>query len=245
MEKLPSDMKMELSKKLKGEDILNLSRTSKEMYKMCSSDRYDPLWQNKLKEEFNIQYRGKKSYNRYMQEASLYKRNFYQLEINFDGDRQYHLFTTREEAVHDAIEILLEDEENYQNYHELREYFIENDSYENDRGYLSCEITMIRLNKKSNFRQEEYEERKEKIQEKFGENYNYNSFLSLIYHAEEELYRDNYENVDAALDDLMGEFLPDKYLFEESSLNEDSPYDNDIFRKTKSLLKPLFPKEFF
>jgi hypothetical protein len=242
MEKLPSDMKMELAKKLKGKDILNLCKTSKEMNKICSSDRYNALWQNKLKEDFNITYKGKDSYNKYTRELELYQRDFYQLVVKFDHDIDYSLFTTREEAVEAAIEIFLEDEGNYTNYYELREHFDENSEYENENNDLSCVIKLINLTREDrHYRKDKYEERKKKLQEKYGENYK--SFLALIYHVEDQMYRHKYENVDAALNDLMGDFLPDEYLIDKN-LQDDTDlefFDNDVFRSTKNSLMPFFP----
>jgi hypothetical protein len=237
MEKLPSDMKMELAKNLKGEDILNLCKTSKEMNKICSSDRYNPLWKNKLKEEFDIHYRGKDSYNRYIRENELYQRDFYELTMNFDGDIQNYLFTTKEKAIDYAIEIFLEEENNEKTYYEILEILEDDDKYENYDEDLSCEIKIISLmkNEKSTLR-EKYNKRKNKIREKFGEPY-ISNFLSLIYKVEERLDRYN-EDIDTAFLDLMRDYLPDEYLFDGPFIDEES-FDNDTFRSTKDFLKTL------
>ena len=73
MEKLSSDVKMELMLKLPSHEILQVCQTSKTMSKICSDSRYDPLWKRKIKEGFSIEYRGETAFEKYKELYKLYK----------------------------------------------------------------------------------------------------------------------------------------------------------------------------
>ncbi len=55
MEKLNSDEKMQILMNLSGKEINKVCQTSKSMGRICNDERYDRLWNNKIKEEFNVE----------------------------------------------------------------------------------------------------------------------------------------------------------------------------------------------
>ena len=101
MEKLNSDEKMSILMKLTGEEIIKVCQTSKDMSRICNDERFTPLWRNKIKEEFNIEYKGTNGYEKYKYLYMLYRQTFYAV---VDVDTEQHLssdvilFDTREKA---------------------------------------------------------------------------------------------------------------------------------------------------
>ena len=77
MEKLPSDVKIELLMKLPFHEILQVCQTSKTMSKICFDARYDPLWRNKIKEDFSTDYRGENAFEKYKFFTKLYQTDLY------------------------------------------------------------------------------------------------------------------------------------------------------------------------
>ena len=55
MEKLNSDEKMQILMNLNGKEINKVCQTSKSMGRICNDERYDRLWNNKIKKEFNVE----------------------------------------------------------------------------------------------------------------------------------------------------------------------------------------------
>ena len=81
MEKLNSDAQINILRNLKGEEIINTCKVSKKMEKICTSERYDPLWKLKILEEFNVKYNGKNAFKKYEELGSLYDQYIYVLSI--------------------------------------------------------------------------------------------------------------------------------------------------------------------
>lgn len=54
MESLNSDEKMQILLKLDGKEIVKVCQANKNMMKICSDDRYKPLWSAKISEEFKV-----------------------------------------------------------------------------------------------------------------------------------------------------------------------------------------------
>ena len=101
MEKLNSDEKMSILMKLTGEEIIKVCQTSKNMSRICNDERFTPLWRNKIKEEFNIEYNGTNGYEKYKYLHMLYRQTFYAV-IDVDGNQSLSadaiLFDTRTKA---------------------------------------------------------------------------------------------------------------------------------------------------
>ena len=102
MEDLSSDVRMELAKYLKGDDILSLCQSSKTMKKICLDERYDPLWWQKIEEEYQITYRGSAAAKKYEELRKLYTKTFYIVTYrnqDNNADPWLQIFDTREKAV--------------------------------------------------------------------------------------------------------------------------------------------------
>lgn len=101
MEKLNSDEKMTILMKLKGQEIVRVCQTSKELNRICNDDRFNPLWRNKIREEFNIDYKGERGFDEYKYLTQSYARNFYiVVGVNKDQPEDFsaNIFDTRAKA---------------------------------------------------------------------------------------------------------------------------------------------------
>ena len=113
MEKLNSDEKMSVLMKLEGKEINRVCQTSKHMARICNDERYDPLWRNKIKEEFDVEYTGSLPYEKYKFLYQLRHMIVYVVEIlNLDElDRpSTSLFYSLEAAKNYFIQVLLWDD---------------------------------------------------------------------------------------------------------------------------------------
>ncbi len=80
-EKLSSDEKMLILMKLSSSEIVKVCETSKDLSRVCYDARYNPLWYKKIREEFNIDYKGKNGYLEYKRLYSVYKTPTYIVQI--------------------------------------------------------------------------------------------------------------------------------------------------------------------
>ena len=103
MEKLNSDEKMSILMNLNGNEIIRVCSTSKSMGRICSDDRYSPLWKQKILQEFNEKYTGsEKGYDRYKFLRKLYSTTFHTLDIIENGQPdniETYIFDNYEKAV--------------------------------------------------------------------------------------------------------------------------------------------------
>lgn len=76
MENLNSDEKMKILINLQGHEIVKVCQTSKKMQLICSDERYNPLWKNKIKNEFNIDYNKEKAFKKYKELSILYNTTY-------------------------------------------------------------------------------------------------------------------------------------------------------------------------
>ena len=81
MENLNSDEKMNVLMKLNGQEIVRVCQTSKNMSRICNDERYDPLWRNKIKQEFNEEYKGSLPFEKYKFLYQLKTTTIYVIEI--------------------------------------------------------------------------------------------------------------------------------------------------------------------
>ena len=78
---------------LNGNEIIRVCSTSKSMGRICSDDRYSPLWRQKILQEFNEKYTGsEKGYDRYKFLRMLYNTTFFIVNIIDNADQNVETF---------------------------------------------------------------------------------------------------------------------------------------------------------
>lgn len=100
MENLTPDTKYLLAEQLSGEDLVKFCSTNASMRQICSSSRYDQIWKDKLKKDFNMNYIGDNPYMMYLQHTYFYKETYWvaiEREENIIIDTK--LFRSWDEAV--------------------------------------------------------------------------------------------------------------------------------------------------
>lgn len=98
---LTPDAKFELAKKLPTHDLLALCSTDTGMRQICISNRFSPIWSQRLKENYNIDYRGPNGYIEYLLMTYTMKNKYYAATIHNMYDSSDHtviLCRSREEG---------------------------------------------------------------------------------------------------------------------------------------------------
>lgn len=75
MEKFNPDEKMLVLMKLPPQEVLVVCETSREMNVSCRNSKYNLMWENKIKQDFNVDKEG--SYEKYKFLKQLYEEKFY------------------------------------------------------------------------------------------------------------------------------------------------------------------------
>lgn len=86
MEKLPLDMKVKLLMQLPLQEILSVCSASKELNKVCTEQKYNNLWKQKIYQHFGTKYAGNSAYNQYIFLNKVHKMTFYNVLIDWDTD---------------------------------------------------------------------------------------------------------------------------------------------------------------
>ena len=74
---LTSDAKFLLAKELPTKDLLALCSTDSNMKRICISERFNPIWSQRLKNDYNIDYKGSNGYIEYMLATYVLKQKYY------------------------------------------------------------------------------------------------------------------------------------------------------------------------
>lgn len=99
---LTSDAKYVLATKLSGSELVKLCATNSEMRKLCTLQKYNSIWINKLKEDFNVDYMGKDAYMEYLQHSYLYKNDYWVVvytNLYSGNEDETQIFKSRSEAL--------------------------------------------------------------------------------------------------------------------------------------------------
>ena len=106
-EQLPLDPKYKIFEKMSGIELLKICNTSKTMRDMCGKINFHKIWQQKIKEDFKVDYHDTDSYLEYLR-LSYTKDRLYWIvsEINFMGEVYTTLFFSEEEAINFILENL-------------------------------------------------------------------------------------------------------------------------------------------
>ena len=92
MENLNSDEKMTILMNLSSNDIIKVCQTSKELSRGCGDVRYNALWDQKIKEDFNVNYKGNNAYEEYKRLYILLNTPIYLLSISYHEYNQIDMY---------------------------------------------------------------------------------------------------------------------------------------------------------
>lgn len=218
MEKLNSDEKMQILVRLNGNEIIRVCQTSKDLYRVCNDERYDSLWQKKIKEEFNIEYNEKRGYDKYRDIRTIFDQKYYIVNIINTSDYTStftSLFFTRKDA------------ENYI-FHALSKFYTYDQikfSLENLRYIVSPASQLFKIEerglyKRPNINFENDEKRYKEEQENFQAKLGYKTVRMMRYKIEDinrQIFSENlgYDDindiVNEEVDRMMNEFNLSKY----------------------------------
>lgn len=101
MEKFNADEKMSVLMKLDPREIIIVCDTSKKMLQTCTNTKYNIMWEQKIKEDFNVD-SGYKGYEDYKFLKKLHEQKICVVNVivhNDPGNSYSSLFLTRENAV--------------------------------------------------------------------------------------------------------------------------------------------------
>lgn len=100
LERLPLDPKYKIFENLSGLELLKICNTSKTMRDTCGKKNFSRIWQQKIKEDFNVDYHDNDSYLEYLR-LSYTKDKLYWIvtEVTFMGEIYTTLFLTEENAI--------------------------------------------------------------------------------------------------------------------------------------------------
>ncbi len=115
-DKLNSDEKIMILMKLSSKEILKTCSINKDLARVCGDVRYNPLWYQKIRDDFNITYNeknkfSKNGYEEYKRLYLLYKTCIYTVDV-YDADNYKKFsynFLTREDAEMYVYSIFSED----------------------------------------------------------------------------------------------------------------------------------------
>lgn len=215
--------KIQILLNLPGDEIFNVCRTSKTMMQVCEKEKYDNLWQRKLLEDFNIEYRDKDAFKKYSEMASLYSRTFY--AVNFlnkysPSESTVDIFNTRE----DAIEYIVQEVSPIDiNYFVAKRILDDEEELRTDSGiYMIDKKRLTKVNKTDNnkIEKEEHNERVEKLKSIFDldsdiiDRYLIDIYEIIDNHTVENLSEQQIREIDSLIGDICydSEIDEEKYI---------------------------------
>jgi hypothetical protein len=80
--------------------LVTVCESSKEINGICQNNKYNDLWINKIKKDFNIIYDGKKAYEEYKFLEKLYRKEFYVIVRTDEEEQEFEttIFDRKEKA---------------------------------------------------------------------------------------------------------------------------------------------------
>lgn len=109
MENLPKDLKKYLSEYLNSEELVKLCSVNKEMRKICSDKTYNDIWIHRIKNDFDLDYKGTDAYKEYMRLVINYNTQYWSV-VRLDDHQRIdgvRLFDSKDKAIkyiYEAIE---------------------------------------------------------------------------------------------------------------------------------------------
>lgn len=101
-EDLTPDTRLELGKHLSGKEMVKLCSVSKTFRDTCSSPKFNQLWKEKIKEDFNYKYTQKDAFDEYLRQSYCNSKSFWMVNVYDDGN--IYVFNTEEEAINYVID---------------------------------------------------------------------------------------------------------------------------------------------
>lgn len=97
---LTSDAKFSLAEKMSSRDLLSLCSTDMSMRQICLSNRFNPIWIKRLKEDYDIDHKGPSGYMEYLLATYTLKQNYYSVVIMNEntGEHEVIICRSREEG---------------------------------------------------------------------------------------------------------------------------------------------------
>ncbi len=99
MEKLNTDVKMKILMDLSSDEIIRVCQTNKDLSRACGDTRYNPLWYQKIKQDFDITYNGNNGYEEYKFLYRLHRTPIYTVSASFGEDIKTNISLTYEDAL--------------------------------------------------------------------------------------------------------------------------------------------------
>ena len=100
---LTPDAKYSIAENLSGKDLVRLCATDKSMRKICSSNRYDPIWRKRLKDDYNIDFNGTNPYMEYLHYTYFYNREYWVVTYMIhDNMGKNEIYNSLEDAINGA-----------------------------------------------------------------------------------------------------------------------------------------------
>ncbi len=100
MDKLNSDEKILILSKLSAGEIMKTCGVNKDLSRACGDPRYNPLWYQKIKDDFNTIYNKHNPYEEYKRLFLLYRTQIFTVSIADENNNEYYseMFLSRKEA---------------------------------------------------------------------------------------------------------------------------------------------------
>ncbi len=195
-EKLNSDEKILILMKLSSKEILKVCSVNKDLSRVCNDSRYNPLWYQKIKEDFNITYNqiiNKNGYEEYKRLFMLFNTEIYVVSIANKRRAEYYskTFLSYEDA---GAYIVLENNFNPNIYAKLKTHLEYFDSFTYEETTYTISVNY--MEKKNLDALENLKKKREEYNKKTE------SFNDIFNNLEDK-------NIRTKFNDLLREFIRD------------------------------------
>lgn len=205
--------------KLDGGELMKMCSTDNATRRICVSEKFNPVWIQKLKQDFNVDYSGNNAYMEYLQNAYLYKQKYWVATVFNKNDNEVvtaKIFKNRSDAA-----LFLSNEA-------IKFYFILYHQRNPNFNQAKHFVYLSNLEESGLFedRWNKYEIIKSKFETQSQNNKNYNNYISAL--------KNLYDIINPV--ESFDEF---KSGFQTFISEEDDDYDFESFMKA---LPPIYKK---
>lgn len=157
---------------LDGSELMKMCSTDKETRRICTSEKFNPIWTSKLLKDFNVKYDGNNAYMEYLQHAYLYKQTYWVATVFNNNDNE--IVTNKIFKNHSDAAVFLANEA--MKYHKRNPHF-------NKTQYFIY-LSVIKNQGKMEDNWNKYEISEGEFETKYQNTGNYNTYISTL----KELY---------------------------------------------------------